>query len=377
MLEWIQIMNAQVSSIDFLTNLENLKYVTLSENKISDISALRNKKKLVYLFLGKNKVTDVTPLSENTALQTIDLNDNRLVDINPLKNLVNLEFLDVSNVDRYGVTIPDSITNINELGTLVKLKSFRINVHKLTDIDSISSLVNLEYFEANQNKITKLPSGSALTKLKTMSLENNVITDINQVDTFKMGTIKLNGNSIIDVSPLYRAIIYVDFGTQGHNLPDCEVKVGFTGKLTAMNSLKGVSLSASDQTLTARDSIITPMQKNARASVVYEFKPSTNIVPYNFGSKKVAYSLTQYQYAVGTKEFDLTTKLSENQLLFKMKPDSFPYNPRQLTVTFTLNESLDLGQTIKMQNIDKNYNFTFFEVSDEKDMIDYTYWKQP
>uniref|UniRef100_A0AC35U3L7 LRRcap domain-containing protein n=1 Tax=Rhabditophanes sp. KR3021 TaxID=114890 RepID=A0AC35U3L7_9BILA len=102
-LEVLSLINCQITNLDFLPTLPNLKILDCSTNSLSDdlkkISSFAN---LSHLNLCGNKIADVQtlkPLAVITPLKSLDISDNDVVDYREevFKLLPQLDFLDGVN----------------------------------------------------------------------------------------------------------------------------------------------------------------------------------------------------------------------------------------------------------------------------------------
>lgn len=64
---------------------------TGSDDSIKDISVLSNMVNLKTLTLSQNKISDITPLQNMTGLTSLDLEGSPIGDISALANLVDLQ----------------------------------------------------------------------------------------------------------------------------------------------------------------------------------------------------------------------------------------------------------------------------------------------
>lgn len=168
-------------AIDFssLSNLLNLKKLTLVGAKVKDISALANLQNLEYLFLGDfsrciySSVSDISPLENLVNLKSLYLTS--LVQIRNtevLSNLINLEVLNLSY---------NKIEDISMVHNLVNLKELYLSDNALTDISSLNNLTRLERLDLSRNEITDISSLENLTNLKYINLSENPISDYSSV----------------------------------------------------------------------------------------------------------------------------------------------------------------------------------------------------
>ncbi len=160
-----------IKFIEPLKNLTNLEVLALNNNKIEDVKPLSYLKELVELDLLGNQITDVAPLTGLAKLKQLSLADNKVSDISKLGNLVNLEVLILQN---------NEISDISALQSLVNLNLLYLNQNKIVDISILGEFYNLEILVLKDNQISDVKSLSgqkAVPKLRELYLLNNLITD--------------------------------------------------------------------------------------------------------------------------------------------------------------------------------------------------------
>jgi len=101
-----------ISDIEGLDSLKDLKELDLSYNKILEIKGLDNLKDLEFLGLNDNQINEIKGLKDLQNLKTLFLQDNQINEIKGLKDLQNLTNLWLTN---------NKITKIEGLEDLYKL----------------------------------------------------------------------------------------------------------------------------------------------------------------------------------------------------------------------------------------------------------------
>ena len=96
-------------------NLENILYLTVNNCDLNDeqFNSICNQKQLIGLFLPKNNITNIDNITNLIELKHLDLYNNDVKDINSLRLLSNLEWLSLNK---------NNIANISPLKTLTKLR---------------------------------------------------------------------------------------------------------------------------------------------------------------------------------------------------------------------------------------------------------------
>ena len=103
-LEYLDLVDNEISDISGLQNMPNLKRLLLIDNQLSDISELKDMPNLEDLRLSENQLSDMTGLSNLPSLETLILQENKLTSIDTLLNFDQL-------IDVYLTQNPDLVTN--------------------------------------------------------------------------------------------------------------------------------------------------------------------------------------------------------------------------------------------------------------------------
>ncbi len=114
-LKELDLSNNNITEIKNLENLSNLLYLNLSNNLITEIKGLENQKMLRYLWLSGNQIREITGLNALTNLMTLYLNNNDIEEIKGLDNLYKLNALYLEG---------NKIIDVSGIGHLKNLKRF-------------------------------------------------------------------------------------------------------------------------------------------------------------------------------------------------------------------------------------------------------------
>lgn len=235
-LKKLSINYVTIRDINVLQNLSNLTSLTLkrtainsapiSENGFKDITVLRNSSltslNIQGYDIGNNqenaetlsKLQNLTRLSlcgcnisdddlefisELTGLEELYLGGpnyegNNIENIEPLRKMTNLKSLNLSN---------NKISDITSLYELTNLREVALHYNNITDITSLKGLVNLYELEIYHNNISDISPLSELTNLKYLYLGDNNIENIESLAKLNnLYVLDLYGNNITDVSSL-------------------------------------------------------------------------------------------------------------------------------------------------------------------------------
>jgi len=135
-----------LSDINFITSLQELKEINLSDNRISNIGALK--------------------LVERSLLWYVDLSYNALNDLEGIDKLSNLRILSISN---------NSISSLSPLSQLSELRSLFMDNNDVVSLSPLGDTANLLGLYAANNKITDPYGIIGLEKLMEALLWGNEI----------------------------------------------------------------------------------------------------------------------------------------------------------------------------------------------------------
>lgn len=74
-------------SLDFMSDMKDLKIFSAKGSGIKDITALGGLIKLWSLYLAENQITDISPLANLTSLRELELSKNPIEDFSPIKDI--------------------------------------------------------------------------------------------------------------------------------------------------------------------------------------------------------------------------------------------------------------------------------------------------
>ena len=87
----------QVTNLAPLENLKNLNSLALYAPQVSHVEPLKKLTNLRIFQLISSQVCDITPFETLTNLEVLDLRNNQITDLTPLYNLTGLQYLDLTN----------------------------------------------------------------------------------------------------------------------------------------------------------------------------------------------------------------------------------------------------------------------------------------
>lgn len=188
----------ELTSTSGLENFYSLETLDLSHNELTNVKGLLHAPQLNDLNLRYNRLIDLSIFPEFPYLTSLDLNNNQLVSLSGLKNNVQLQILDLSD---------NNLVDLKSIPYLPNLKTLDASRNKLISIRiemELRSLITVDFrynFLANTVGIDRMPF------LQNIDLRRNSIVAIDELAKLEhIATIRLNGNPLRDLSPLFSLI---------------------------------------------------------------------------------------------------------------------------------------------------------------------------
>ena len=141
-LQILSLAHNEISGIDTVPQLTELRELDLRGNRVSDIHFLRSLHGLEMLDLGSNAIADLTGIDAPGGLRRLFLDRNAIENIGPLAGLANLEVLDIAH------NHPESL---EPLASLVELQRLDLEHTETRELDILFPLGNLEELRIGGN----------------------------------------------------------------------------------------------------------------------------------------------------------------------------------------------------------------------------------
>ncbi len=217
-LESLALEEVKLKNIKFISDLRQLKSVSITYGELEDIGHLAELEHIEFLTLRNNKISDLSPLSQMKKIKMLDLNSNDIKDIKPLFTVKSLRTLTVAN---------NQISNAGLEGVhqLKNLKTFEISNNGLSNVEHINGMNKLIELGLSKNELVDLTPLSKLSRLQKLNLEENFISDITPLSQLTdLYDLKLGSNEIRDVRPVQELgkRMYIDIQRQKIFLDDVE-----------------------------------------------------------------------------------------------------------------------------------------------------------
>ena len=155
-----------------LSDLTNLRQLTLVNTPVKDLAPLTNLTSLSRLILTDTSVSDLTSLASLTKLKELNLQGSQVDSLTPLAGLTNLEELYIDATSD-GDLIP--------LANLQNLKWLRIESTSETDLTPLAGIKDLEYLHLTTPSIGDLAPLSGLDTLEYLNIRMAFVSDLTTI----------------------------------------------------------------------------------------------------------------------------------------------------------------------------------------------------
>ncbi|XP_050458962.1 podocan-like [Cataglyphis hispanica] len=178
-----------------MAGLENLHYLSISENEIDHIesNAFEDINNLIYLNLSINKITHLhsETFEKLQSLRSLDLSFNKLESVPQISSeVISILSLNCNNIKK-------NLT-INSFAKMPKLMKLLLGGNQIDEINVqiFANLSFLEILDLSRNKLSFLPEGLSefLISLKYLNVEDNQFTSLESL-------------SLTSVSPLMKVFL--------------------------------------------------------------------------------------------------------------------------------------------------------------------------
>ena len=203
-LEYLYLRNCQLSDINFISSLSNLKYLNLHSNAdIQSIEPLKNLIKLEKLILANVSIQDqMIFLADLGQLKYLNLRNTRISNISVLANMPNLEYLNLHSNAKIG-----SITPIKDLSKLEHLILRNVPINDERDV--LSGFSNLQTLNIRNTGTTGLEFLKYL--MERGALQDNIKFDIAASLDIRDNPIQRTaGDDFADVRPYWQNITFAE-----------------------------------------------------------------------------------------------------------------------------------------------------------------------
>lgn len=191
----IETENSNITDLSFITEMQNLRELTIQFGNITDITAISKLKHLTNLNLNFNKISDISPLKNSTKLVTLYLDSNRISDISPISGMTNLNCLSLNS---------NELLEIKAVSGLTSLTSLFIDDNHVSDLSPIKELKRISNLSFSNTDVSDISPIEGLNKITHLTMGNNKISDISPLKKLdNLVYISISMTDITDLSPIY------------------------------------------------------------------------------------------------------------------------------------------------------------------------------
>ena len=187
--------NENITTLEPLAELSELRSLNCSGTKVSDINPIRNLNKINELNISDTKITDISNLKYANVVQDFKADNLKINDISVVSFFKDLNNLSLANTDVNDITslskcinltslnlLGTEITDLSPLANLLKLYNLDIGNTPVTNISPLQGLVNLHFLNIEGTKITDLSPLKSLDRLNEINFSNTEISDLMPLD---------------------------------------------------------------------------------------------------------------------------------------------------------------------------------------------------
>ncbi|MCJ8274013.1 MAG: leucine-rich repeat domain-containing protein [Psychrosphaera sp.] len=152
-----------ISNLEGIEYLVNLKELSLVDNKIVDISLLSKLSNLEKLNLNRNKVFDLRAVAVHKALYELNLNNNQIQDISPLSELSHLVVLTLKG---------NQIDELPVFRRFFRLRTLDLSHNYVHSLEPLTFLRELEVLGLANNPFKRVRYLRYLRRLRKLDMSN-------------------------------------------------------------------------------------------------------------------------------------------------------------------------------------------------------------
>lgn len=176
-----QMKSGNITSLEDLANMPNLKYGTVAMQNISDISPLSGLKNLEMLTIKNNPIADISPLSGLQQLQSLSIFDTNVTDLSPLSSCPRLTTLDVGD---------SLIITLDPLKSVIGINGLYLYKNEIDTLHGIEAFTKLQFLEITSIADGDLSPLLSLTNLKGIAIGEDMKNAAEKIKGEAMFTIE-------------------------------------------------------------------------------------------------------------------------------------------------------------------------------------------
>ncbi|CAL6004996.1 Conserved_hypothetical protein [Hexamita inflata] len=172
---------------------QTLKFLNLSDAYFYNVEQLLALPNLINLNLSSNQVEDVQVIKQLKALTSLYLANNLIQDLSPLYDNDKLIELDVSN------NKINSLNSCNGKFIFQNLQELLLNNNLITNISDLQFMPSLEYVDLSKNNITDVIP-LRFTNISSLNIDGNKVNNIWPLKNLPLEELRICNNGLIDIS---------------------------------------------------------------------------------------------------------------------------------------------------------------------------------
>lgn len=186
----LSIDNNQITSLQTLSTLENLEFLSAVDNDLESTSSLAAFTKLKWLYLSENRLCELEGLANLTDLLTLDVCSNYISDLSPLTGLTRLTDLYLRG---------NTPANIKKLSSLPALTHLDVSGCGLASLSVVNDCKALQSLVAEDNEIASLSTFTL--QISELYISRNPLIDLSPLKS-QTGLVALEaaGTQVTDIS---------------------------------------------------------------------------------------------------------------------------------------------------------------------------------
>jgi len=177
-------------------DVKNISQVVGKGKGIKSLEGLQHCKALMKIDLEKNEIVDLSPIKDLKQLQYVDLSSNKIEKLDPIAGLVQSQYLQFSK---------NAISDLSPLREMSNLRSLYFADNQIKSVEPIAGLKKVWSLDVSGNPIEDPSPIGKIKTLDTINLKNCGIKNLEFVRTLQPNFLMLNGNPIVDFTPLVEA----------------------------------------------------------------------------------------------------------------------------------------------------------------------------
>lgn len=183
-----------ITNLDPLAELSELRFLDCSDTKVSDINPIRNLNKIKELNISGTKVSDISNLKYANVVQAFKADNTQISDISVVSFFKDLNNLSLAN------------TNVNDIASVsrcVNLTTLNLSGTKITDLSPLTNLLNLYDLDISNTPVSSISPLHALVNLHFLNVEGTQITDLSPLNKLdRLNEINFSNTKVSDLMPL-------------------------------------------------------------------------------------------------------------------------------------------------------------------------------